>query len=132
MTKSLLFAIALLATIATTATTMTVNNVSAEKCEDIKGVEKWDEEGHGSNDPSSKEFKEMLSDDSVTICELAESIDHMEVKGSVDDWSDFKDTTIFMSTTEKVQDCLKDRFDLPDDDGDEHLADYENPKMCHW
>ena len=64
MTKSLLFAIALLATIATTATTMTVNNVSAEKCEDIKGVEKWDAEGHGSNDPSSKEFKEMLSDDS--------------------------------------------------------------------
>ena len=71
MTKSLLFALALLATISTTATTtMTVNNVSAEKCEDIKGVEKWDAEGHGSNDPSSKEFKEMLSDDSVTICEL--------------------------------------------------------------
>ncbi len=83
MIKSLLFAIALLATIATTATT--ANNASAEKCEDIKGVEKWNAEGHGSNDPSSKEFKEMLSDDSVTICELAESIDHMEVKGSVDD-----------------------------------------------
>lgn len=130
MTKSLLFALALLTTIATTATTMTVNNVSAEKCEDIKGVEKWDAEGHGSNDPSSKEFKEMLSDDSVTICELAESIDHMEVKGSVDDWSDFKDTTVFMSTTEKVQDCLKDRFDLPDDDGEEHLADYEIQKCA--
>ena len=129
-TKSLLFALALLATISTTATTMTVNNVSAEKCEDIKGVEKWDEEGHGDNNPSSKEFKDMLKDDSVTICELAESIDHMEVKGSVDDWSDFKDSTVFMSTTEKVQDCLKDRYELPDDDGDEHLADYEIQKCA--
>jgi hypothetical protein len=46
MAKSLLFALALLATISTTAITMTVDNVSAEKCEDIKGVEKWDAEGH--------------------------------------------------------------------------------------
>lgn len=131
MTKSLLFAIALLSIITMTATTtMTTYYASGEKCEDIKGVEKWDSEGHGSNDPSSKEFKEMLNDNSVTICELAESIDHMEVKGSVDDWSDFKDTTIFLSTTENVQDCLKDRFDLPDDDGDKHLADYEIQKCA--
>ena len=69
MTKSLLFALALLATISTTATTtMTVNNVSAEKCEDIKGVEKWDAEGHGDNDPSSKEFKEMLSEIAIFNC----------------------------------------------------------------
>ena len=106
------------------------NPVSAEKCEDIKGVEKWDGEGHGDNSPSSNEFEDMLEDEAVTICELAEAIDHMEVKGSVDDWSDFKETTVFMSTTENVQDCLKDRFDLPDDDGDEHLADYEIQKCA--
>lgn len=101
-----------------------------EKCEDIKGVEKWDGEGHGDNNPSSSEFKEMLNDESVTICEFAEAIDHMEIKGSVEDWSDFEGTTVFMSTTEKVQDCLKDRFNLPDDDGDEHLADYEIQKCA--
>jgi hypothetical protein len=104
--------------------------VSAEKCEDITGTEKWSSEGHGDNNPSSKEFKEMLNDDSVGICELAKAVDHMEVKGSVSDWSDFKETTVYMGTTEKVQDCLKDRFDLPDDDGDKHLADYEIQKCA--
>ena len=106
------------------------NVTFAEECEDIKGEEKWDGEGHGDNNPSSNEFKEMLNDDSVTICEFAEAIDHMEIKGSVSDWTDFEETTVFMSTTEKVQDCLKDRFDLPDDDGDEHLADYEIQKCA--
>jgi hypothetical protein len=106
------------------------NSVYAEKCEDISGVEKWDGEGHGDSDPSKSEFKEMLNDESVTICEMAESIDHMEVTGSVKDWSDFEDTTVFMSTTEEVQDCLKDRYELPDDDGDEHLADYEIQKCA--
>ena len=102
----------------------------AEKCEDIKGVEKWDGEGHGDNSPSEKKFKQMLNDDSVTICEFAEAIDHMEIKGSVKDFSDFKETTVYMSTTEEVQDCLEDRHDLPDDDGDEHLADYEIQKCA--
>ena len=110
MSKSLLFAIALLATISATTVTTTTNYAYAEKCKDIKGTEKWDSEGHGENKPSSKEFKKMLNDDSVTICELAESIDHMNVKGEVKDWSDFKDTTVYMSTTEKVQNCLKDRI----------------------
>lgn len=112
------------------AVTGTSNIAYAERCEDIKGVEKWDGEGHGDNNPSSKEFKEMLNDDSVTICELAEAIDHMEVKGSVKDWSDFEDTTVFQSTSEEVQDCLEDRHDLPDDDGDKHLADYEIQKCA--
>lgn len=105
-------------------------SIYAEKCEDITGVEKWDSEGHGDSDPSKKEFKEILNDESKGICELAQCVDHMECTGSVDDWSDFKETTVFMGTTEKVQDCLKDRFDLPDDDGDEHLADYEIQKCA--
>ncbi len=130
MTKSLLFVLTLLTTIATTATTMTVNNVSAEKCEDITGTEKWDPEGHGDNNPSEKKFKKMLNDDSVGICELAEAIDHMEVTGSVKDWSDFEETTVYMGTSEEVQECLEDRHDLPDDDGDKHLADYEIQKCA--
>ena len=104
--------------------------VLAEKCEDITGESSWGSESHGDNSPSEKKFEKMLNDDSVGICELAEAIDHMEVKGSVDDWSDFKETTVFLGTTEKVQDCLKDRFELPDDDGDEHLADYEIQKCA--
>ena len=102
----------------------------AEKCEDITGTEKWSSEGHGDNSPDEDEFEEMLEDDSVGICELAKAVDHMEVKGSVDDWSDFKETTVYLGTTENVQDCLKDRFELPDDDGDEHLADYEIQKCA--
>ncbi|HEY7695702.1 MAG TPA: hypothetical protein VH797_06370 [Nitrososphaeraceae archaeon] len=125
MSKALLFAIALLATISATTVTTTTNYAYAEKCKDIKGTEKWDSEGHGENKPSSKEFKKMLNDDSVTICELAESIDHMNVKGEVKDWSDFKDTTVYMSTTEKVQNCLKDRMHLGDS-----LADYEIQKCA--
>ena len=105
-------------------------NSYAEKCEDITGTEKWSSEGHGDNNPSEKKFEKMLNDDSVGICELAKAVDHMEVKGSVHDWSEFKETTVFLGTTEKVQDCLKDRFELPDDDGDEHLADYEIQKCA--
>ena len=125
MSLSLLFAIALLGAILSTAITANTNYAHAEKCQDIKGTEKWNPEGHGDNKPSSKEFKKMLNDDSVTICELAESIDHMNVKGEVKDWSDFKDTTVYMSTTEKVQDCLKDRMHLGDS-----LADYEIQKCA--
>lgn len=122
----LLIAIALLAIIAINTHG---NFALAEKCEDIKGVEKWNPEGHDDNSPSSSKFKKMLNDETVTICELAKSIDHMEVKGSVKDWSDFKETTVFMSTTEKVQDCLKDRYDLPDD-GDKALQAYEIQKCA--
>jgi hypothetical protein len=124
MSKTLLITIALLATL-TISLTATTNNAHATKCQDIKGTEKWDSDGHGENKPSSKEFKKMLNDDSVTICELAESIDHMNVKGEVKDWSDFKDSSVYMSTTDKVQDCLKDRMNLGDS-----LADYEIQKCA--
>lgn len=103
----------------------TNNNASAEKCEDIKGTEKWGSESHGDNNPSEKKFFKMLKDESVTICELAKAIDHMEVKGTVKDWSDFKDSTVYLGTTEKVQDCLDDRHDLGNS-----LADYEIQKCA--
>ena len=124
MSKTLLITIALLAII-TISLAATTNNAYATKCQDIKGTEKWDSDGHGENKPSSKEFKKMLNDDSVNICELAESIDHMNVKGEVKDWSDFKDTSVYMSTNDKVQDCLKDRMHLGDS-----LADYEIQKCA--
>jgi hypothetical protein len=104
-------------------------NVYGEKCEDIKGTESWSSEGHGDNSPSESKFNKMLKDDSVSICELAEDIDHMKVKGSVDDWSDFKQTTVYMGSSENVQDCLKDRFDLPDD-GHKELQSYEIQKCA--
>jgi hypothetical protein len=97
----------------------------AEKCEDIKGVESWGSESHGDNNPSEKKFKSMLNDDSVGICELAKAIDHMKAKGTVKDWSDFKETTVYLGTTDKVQDCLEDRMDLGDS-----LADYEIQKCA--
>lgn len=103
--------------------------VSAEKCEDIAGTSNWGSTSHGDNSPSEKQFKKMLNDDSVTICELAEDIDHMKVKGSVSDWSDFKETTVYMGSSENVQDCLKDRFDLPDD-GHKELQAYEIQKCA--
>ena len=124
MSKTLLITIALLATL-TISLTATTNNAHATKCQDIKGTEKWDSDGHGENKPSSKEFKKMLNDDSGTICERAESIDHMNVKGEGKDWSDFKDTSVYMSTNDKVQDCLKDRMHLGDS-----LADYEIQKCA--
>jgi hypothetical protein len=120
----------LVASLLSVATSSLLVTAYAESCEDIKGKESWGSESHGDNSPSEKKFEKMLNDDSVTICELAESIDHMEVKGSVHDWTDFEETTVFLSTTDKVQDCLKDRFELPDDDGDEHLADYEIQKCA--
>ena len=103
---------------------MPMGLANSEKCTDIKGTEKWDGTGHGDNSPSSKKFEKMLNDDAVTICELAEDIDHMKVRGSVDDWSDFKETTVYMGSSDNVQDCLKDRFDLPDD-GHKELQSYE-------
>ena len=102
------------------------------KCEDITGVEKWDGEGHGDSNPSSNEFDEMIFEDNETTCKVAEAIDHMEIKGEIKDheWDEFKDSFTYAATSEEVQECFEDRFDLPDDDGDKHLADYEIQKCA--
>mgnify|MGYP003578129285 FL=1 len=100
--------------------------VYAEQCEDIKGEEKWDGVGDGDNNPSRNKFDEMIFEDDKTTCEVAEAIDHMEIEGEIKhhEWDEFKDTFTYQGTSEEVQECFEDRFDLPDS-GKKHLAGYE-------
>lgn len=103
------------------------NTVNAEKCEDIAGVEKWDSEGHGDNNPSEKQFFNDM--DENTFCEHAEGIDHMKYEGAIredtkHDWDWFEDTMVFMSAGEETQEELKELYDLPDD-GKKNLEAYE-------
>lgn len=100
--------------------------VQAEKCEDITGTEKWDGEGHDDNNPSENKFDKMIFEDNETTCEVAEAIDHMEIKGEIKEheWDEFEETFTYQATSEEVQECMEDRFDLPDD-GKKHLAGYE-------
>lgn len=116
------------------ASSIPLVTVSAEKCEDIAGTEKWDPQGHDDNNPSESKFDRWVfhEEDFKTTCEVAKGIDHMEIKGEIKEheWDEFKDTGVYMATSEEVQDCFKDRFDLPDDDGEKHLADYEIQKCA--
>ena len=101
--------------------------VSAESCEDIKGKESWSGEGHGDSNPSSNKFDEMIFEDDATTCEVAEAIDHMEIKGEIKhhEWDEFEQTFTYMGTSEEVQECFEDRFDLPGNNGKSELQAYE-------
>lgn len=105
--------------------------VTAVTCEDIKGKEKWGGESHGDNSPSENKFDEMVFEENATTCEVAEAIDKMEIKGEIKhhEWDEFQETFVYASTSEEVQECFEDRFDLPDD-GKKHLADYEIQKCA--
>ena len=101
--------------------------VNAEECEDIAGVEKWDSEGHGDNNPSEKKFFNDM--DENTFCEHAEGIDHMKYEGAIredtkHDWDWFEDTMVYMSAGEETQEELEELYDLPDD-GKKNLEAYE-------
>jgi hypothetical protein len=113
------------------------SNVYAEECEDITGEESWGSESHGDNSPSEKKFDKLIFGDKNgegqgTACEVAECIDHMECKGEIEDheWDEFKEMSLIYpdGISEKQADCIEDRFNLPDDDGNKHLADYELQK----
>lgn len=115
------------------------SNVYAEKCEDIAGVEKWDGEAHDDNNPSEKEFNKLVfggKDGNIeqqgTTCEIAEGIDKEELEGSIEEhqWDEFVETIAYDGTSEEVQECFEKRFDLPKDNGDKHLADYEFQKCA--
>lgn len=104
-----------------------VQTASGETCEDIAGVEKWNSEGHGDNNPSEKEFIADMNEQ--TFCEFAEDIDHMEKEGAIredtkHDWDWFEDTIVYQSAGEETQEKLKDLYDLPDD-GKKNLEAYE-------
>ena len=106
---------------------LTSEKVSAVRCEDIAGVEKWNGNDHNDNNPSESEFKDHL--DEMTFCEFTEDIDKMEKEGAIredtkHDWEYFEDTMVYQSAGEETQECLKDKYDLPDD-GKKNLEAYE-------
>lgn len=109
---------------------VTNNNYAySVKCEDIKGVEKWDPEGHDDNNPSEKKFLKVLEE--KTFCEVNEMIDHEEIEGEIQedtkhdlDW--LKGTIYYQSVDEEAQECIDDAYeDSPDDNGKDNAADYE-------
>lgn len=102
--------------------------VTAEKCEDITGVEKWDGEGHDDNSPSEKKGEKMVFEENATPCEITEAIDHMEIDFDVTgkkEWKIFKTTFAWEATSEEAQECIEKRYKLPNDDGKPELASYE-------
>lgn len=128
--KSKIIITALLVLVLGTTLTVSVGGIATargESCEDIKGEEEWGSESHGDNSPSENKFDEMVFEDDKTTCEVAEAIDHMEIKGEIKEheMDEFRETFTYQATSEEVQECFEDRYDLPDDDGDKHLADYE-------
>jgi hypothetical protein len=102
---------------------LTVVFAEERECEDIKGEMDWTSEGHDDNEASEKHFDKMI-EGSSTICEVAKAVDHEKADGEITDWTDFKETFTYQGTSEEVQECLKERFDLPDD-GRKALQGYE-------
>ena len=119
-------AILIAAVIAASLFAVSGNNVSAVKCEDIKGVEKWDDQPSQHNEPSEKKFRSLVFEKEGLPCEISECYDHNKCTGTIEEgeWKKFTQTAAYMGTTEEVQDCFKDRYDLPDN-GDKALQAYE-------
>ena len=103
--------------------------VNAEKCYDIKYEEdgkKMPGKNHDDNSPSEKEFKDLVFDESATLCEVAYCYDNHECKGELEEHErdEFEDSIAYMASSEEQQECLDDRYDLPDG-GSEALQAYE-------
>ena len=100
-------------------------NVHAVKCEDIKyegkDALKWGDTAHGDNTPSETKFDKMV-EGSATICEVSKCYDHDECKGEITrgEWKDFRESIVYVGTSDDVDECLDKRMDL----GGE-LKDYE-------
>ena len=80
----------------------------------------WGDTSHDDNKASSKEFKQSLKGNGTNLCELSKKVDHMEAKGVVKDWDDFKQTHVYKSATDEQKHCLWKAYDLGNS-----LADYE-------
>ena len=89
-----------------------------KQCSDLVSNNKWNDKGHGDNTASNKEFKYMIKHGS--LCEISKDVDHMKAKGTIKDFSDFKETNTYNSSNDEQKKCLKKSFDLGDS-----LADYE-------
>lgn len=111
---------------------VTVPIVYAEEreCKDLVTDMEWNSEGHDDNKESEKAFEESVENDS--LCETTKKHDHEKLKGEIDDWTDFKQTENYKSATTEQKQCLKEYFDLPDqDNGEKALQGYEL-EYCGW
>src|SRR4029078_2268757 len=107
------------------------NSVSAVKCEDIKyegsDALKWNDQPSTHNEPSEKKFFNMIFKNDATPCEVSKCYDHNQCEGVIDadEWKDFKQTAAYLGTTDDVEKCFEQRYNLPDDDGHKALKAYE-------
>lgn len=105
-------------------------NAEERKCEDLFSQKTWNSEDHDDNKESEKAFEKSLEQD--TLCETTIKHDHEKLKGEIDDWTDFKETKNYQSATLDQKACLKEYFDLPDqDNGEKALQGYEL-EYCGW
>ena len=75
------------------------------KCEDGYTDTHWDPKDHGSNNPSSKEFKMLAYKGS--LCELAKCVDMVECSNhDAVDWQKFKNSPAFFLSEKDEKECL--------------------------
>ena len=81
----------------------------------------WNSEGHDDH-----KAKDKLKSDSnhKDICEVSKDVDHMKTKGEIKDWTQFKDSQVYSTSTQEQRECLKEGFDSPDH-GHKALQAYE-------
>ena len=95
--------------------------VSADGNKRECGGIKWTDKGHDDNKPKEKLNKEVYNSD---ICKASKDIDHMKIKGAIKDWTEFKTSDVYNTSTDEQKKCLKEHFDSPDNHR-KNLADYE-------
>lgn len=107
-----------------------VTYAEVRECTDLTTTEKWKSEGHDDNKESEKEFEKSVKSDN--LCETTKKHDLEQLKGEIDDWTDFKQTNNYKTATHEQKECLKEYFDLPDqDNGEKALQGYEL-EYCGW
>lgn len=90
-----------------------------DECEDIKYEDdplEMPGTSHGDNNPSEGEFKDLLFEESATLCEVAFCYDDNSCKGELEhhERKEFKQTIAYEGASEDQQDCLDHRYSLPD------------------
>ena len=127
--NNLFLFIILLAAIFAIAVLMHQSYGEKRECEDLVSSEKWGSQAHDDNKASNKEFKKSLYQDS--LCEFGQKVDDEKIDGAVKDYTEFKTTHVYNTSTREQRECLNEGHDSPDDDGDKNLAGYEI-EYCAW
>ena len=92
------------------------------KCEDGYAHMNWDGKDHGSNNPSSKEFK-MLAEKG-SLCEISKCVDMEECTNhDAVDWQKFKNSPAFTLSEDDEQKCLTQAH--KEGNGQDGLVGYE-------